>query len=145
MGHVPMDTTETWLCVNFEDPVFWKSTPILYLPPWPDEDLSLLDSETYSDSPPVSKVVWLIHPWRHVGYTVIGILPHEPPVTLHGIGEGREREHPTSGKLWDLPTNTNLSLGRWKSSTSRWKKVTSADLNRVSKKEHHQEEGRLKI
>jgi len=41
----------------------------------------------------------------------------ETPDTLHGIGEGRERERPTSGKLWDLSTNTNMSL--WGGSRQR--------------------------
>jgi hypothetical protein len=33
-----------------KDPVCWKSTPVLQPPPRPDEDLSLLGPETYSDS-----------------------------------------------------------------------------------------------
>jgi hypothetical protein len=39
-------------------PVCWKSTLVLHPPPWPDEDLSLLVSETYSDSLPVSNTEW---------------------------------------------------------------------------------------
>jgi hypothetical protein len=51
MGHVPMGTTEDWWCVN--DPVYWKSTPVLQTTVCPDEDLSLLDPETCSDTPRV--------------------------------------------------------------------------------------------
>ena len=42
------------MCVN--DPVCWKSTPVLQS--WPDEDLSLLVPETYSDSPSESNTEW---------------------------------------------------------------------------------------
>jgi hypothetical protein len=36
------------LCVN--DPEWWKSTPVLQSTECPDEDLSLLVPETYSDT-----------------------------------------------------------------------------------------------
>ena len=39
------------LCVN--DPAYWKSITVLQTTECPDEDLSLLDPETYSDTPSV--------------------------------------------------------------------------------------------
>jgi hypothetical protein len=41
-----------------KDPVCSKVTPALQPPPWPDEDLSLLGSETYSDAPTGSNAEW---------------------------------------------------------------------------------------
>ena len=63
------------LCVN--DPVSWKSTPVLQTTECPDEDLSLLDPETYSDTtvsntnyqhPEYYKYTWVLNKFIHHVY-----------------------------------------------------------------------------
>jgi len=86
-------------------------------------DLSLLGSETYSDSPAESNV---------------GILPRETPASLQGGGEGRE-EWDTREEGVSRPTQSDLG-----GCGSRQRTVESYifGLQPVSKKkDHHQEKG----
>jgi hypothetical protein len=104
-------------------------------------DLGLLDSETYSTTPSVErrmrsarpqKVVRLIHLWRHVGCTVIGILPRQTPATLHSIGEGAEG----TPDEWELPTNTNKSVLGELGVVSVPLKATTSDLKEFDVKKN---------
>ena len=69
--------------------------------------------------------------------SVIGILPRETPDTLHGIGEGREGEHPRRGI--SLPTRICLWGGG-----SRHRVVENYIFGSQPcvQKGHHQEGGR---
>ena len=52
MGHVPMGMIEDRsLALRVNDPACWTSTPVLQSTP--DEDLSLMGTETYGDTTPL--------------------------------------------------------------------------------------------
>ena len=145
------------LCVN--DSACWKSTPVLQPPPWPDEDLSLLGSEvvcvTYSDSPCESNAEWEPQVNKYYYLRPMDDTREDPSRSLVFFPVKPRSHYMVSGRVESSVTPGGSGFSRPTQSVfgevgvvTVPLKATSSDLNcinHVSKKEHHQEEGILKM